>query len=165
MSRSINKIINYTGQVKKITCLGCTREKGEISLGDIVKSKYFDAHQDYEIPIPGFVIISSRRHIQSVDEFTDKEQRDFIKLLYRLRSALRQVLGVKVVYLIQEEDTLHHFHVWVFPRFDWMKRKFGRKIESVRPIMEFAKKTFKTKSNLTKVDEATLKLKQFLLKK
>ncbi|MCK4745281.1 diadenosine tetraphosphate hydrolase [Candidatus Parcubacteria bacterium] len=154
-------IINFRGQSKKIACLGCARAKGEISVGDILKSKYFDAHQDYEIPIPGFVIISSKRHIQSVDEFTEAEQQDFIKFLCRLRQGIRKMLKISVVYLIQEEDTSHHFHVWVFPRYSWMQKQFGRKIESVRPIMEYAKKNLKTKNNLKKVDSATQKLKIF----
>ena len=156
-------IINFKGQTKKITCLGCARAKGEISVGDILKSKYFDAHQDYEIPIPGFVIISSKRHIQSVDEFTEAEQQNFIKFLCRLRAALRQALGVKVVYLIQEEDTSHHFHVWVFPRYSWMTKQFGNKIQSVRPIMEYARENLKTASNLKNVETSIQKLKQFFL--
>ena len=154
-------ITNFKGQTKKIACLGCARARGEISVGDILKSKYFDAHQDYEIPIPGFIIISSKRHIQGIDELTEAEQRDFIKFLCRLRSALRQVLSIKVVYLIQEEDTSHHFHVWVFPRYDWMTKKFGQKIQSVRPIMEYARENLKTTNNLKRVETATQKLKQF----
>ena len=155
------KIINYRGDIKKITCLACAREKGEINLGNIVKSKYFDAHQDYEIPIPGFVIISSRRHIQSVDEFTDNEQQDFIKLLCRIRSALREVLGIEVIYMYQREDTCHHFHFCILSRYDWMTEKFGKKIGSVRSIVNFAKKNLRIKSEIIKVEEATQKLKQF----
>ena len=158
---SEKNIVDLRGQKKKISCLGCARERGEISLGNIIKSKYFDAHQDYEIPIPGFVIISSRRHIQSVDEFTDEEQQDFIKFLCSLRTAQRQVLGIDVVYLVQEEDTFHHFHVWMFPRYDWMAEKFGRKIHSIRPIMEYARENLKTEENIKEAENATQKLKQF----
>ncbi|MFA6518751.1 MAG: diadenosine tetraphosphate hydrolase [Candidatus Shapirobacteria bacterium] len=154
-------ITDLTGKTKKITCLGCDREKGLINLGNIVKSEYFDAHQDYEIPIPGFVIVSSKRHIQSIDEFTEDEQRDFIKFLCRLRSAQRQVLGIEVIYIVQEEDTSHHFHVWMFPRFDWMEERFGRKIQSVRPIMEYARENMKTETKIKEVETATQKLKQF----
>lgn len=162
MSQQSKEIINFKGEAKKITCLGCARSNGDINVGDIEKSNYFDAHQDYEIPIPGFIILSAKRHIQSVDEFTEDEQKDFIKFLCRIRSALRQVLEIETVYLIQEEDTSHHFHVWIFPRYKWMKEKFGVKIQSVRPIMEYARKKLKTKENVAKVETATQKLKQFL---
>lgn len=157
----LKEIIDYKGNVKKIDCLACAREKGEIDLGNIVKSKYFDAHQDYAIPIPGFIIISSRRHIQSIDEFTDNEQRDFIKFLCRIRSAMRRVLGIKVIYLYQAEDTSHHFHFWLIPRYGWMEKNFGRSIESVRPAINYSKEKLLTKANLAKIANATESLKQF----
>ncbi|MFH0969195.1 MAG: diadenosine tetraphosphate hydrolase [Patescibacteria group bacterium] len=157
----VKEIIDYKGNVKKIACLSCAREKSKINLGNIAKSKYFDAHQDYEIPISGFIVISSRRHFQSVDEFTNNEQKDFIKILCRIRSAMRKVLGIKIVYLFQAEDTSHHFYLWIVPRYGWMEKKFGRKIESVRPIIKYSKENLRTKPNLARVDEATQKLKQF----
>ena len=160
---SKRNITNIKGQTKKIACLGCAIQEGEIEPpgGSILSSKYFEAHQDYEIPIPGFIIITSKRHLQSVDELSEAEQRDFIKFLCRLRHGMRKALKISVVYLIQEEDSSHHFHVWVFPRYDWMAKKFERKIQSVRPIMEYARENLKTASNLKKIDTATQKLKQF----
>lgn len=156
-------ITDINNRTEKIACLGCAIQKGEVESpgGSILSSKYFDAHQDYEIPIPGFIIIASKRHLQSVDEFTEDEQRDFIKFLCRLRKGMRRALKISTVYLIQEEDTSHHFHIWVFPRYGWMKEKFDRKIQSVRPIMEYARENLKTVGNLKKVDNATRKLKQF----
>lgn len=158
-------ITDINDRTKKITCLGCAIQNNEVDSpgGSILKSKYFDAHQDYEIPIPGFVVIASKRHLQSVDEFTDQEQRDFIKFLCRLRSAMRQALGIKTVYLFQREGKDYHFHVWMFPRYKWMDKKFGHKIQSVRPIMEYARENLKTRKNLKKVESATQKLKQFFL--
>ena len=157
------EIIDIKGNKKEIACLGCAIQKGEVESpgGVIASSQYFDAHQDYEIPIPGFVILVSKRHLQSVDEFTHEEREDFIEFLCRLRKAVRQTLNIQVVYLIQEEDTSHHFHVWMFPCYDWMAEKFGRKIQSVRPIMEYARENLKTKENLEKVNEVVEKLKLY----
>lgn len=157
-------IVNPKGQTKKIACLGCAITKGDAKWPGgqpIATTKYFEAGQDTEIPIPGFVIMVSKRHIKSIDEFTEDEQRDFMKFLCRLRSAQRHVLGIEVVYLVQEEDTSHHFHVWMFPRYDWMEEKFGRKIQSVRPIMEYTRENLNTEENTQKVEIATQKLKQF----
>lgn len=157
------KISDISGRVKSIACIGCAIQTGEIESpgGRIAISKFFEAHQDYEIPIPGFIILASKKHLQSVDELKPAEQEDFIKFLCKLRKGLRKALNVSVIYLIQEEDTSHHFHVWMFPRYPWMEKKFGRKIQSVRPIMEYARKNLKTHNNLRKVDAATQKLKQF----
>lgn len=121
--------------------------------GAIAESEYFVAEQNYEFPIPGFVIMVSKRHLQSVDEFSDDEQWDSIKFLCHLRSTMRNALGIEHVYIIQEEDTTtSHFHVWLFHRYQWMKDKFGRKIESVKPIMEYARENMKTSENLDVVD-------------
>ena len=158
MEREITDI-----QGRKITteCLGCARERGEIGAGSILRTQHFDAHQDYEIPIPGFVILSSRRHIKSVDEFTEEEQREFIETLCKVRKAMRTAMGVETAYVVQEEDTSHHFHVWLFPRHEWMTQ-FGRKIQSGRPIMEYAREHMKTPESLAAVEDAVLKMKSAL---
>ncbi len=156
------EIVNYKGKPTQVSCLGCARENGEMErVGTVLTTEHFDAHQDFEIPIPGFIIISSRRHLQSVDEFTDKEKIDFIDTLIAVRAGMRKVLDIDVVYLVQEEDTSHHFHVWVFPRYDWMSEKFGKKTPSLRPIMEYARENLKTAENLEKVEGAVTMLKTY----
>jgi hypothetical protein len=57
-----------------------------------------------------------------------------------VREGMLNELNIKDVYYFQNEDTEHGFHFWIFPRFDWM-HKFGTKIESVRPIMDYAKES------------------------
>jgi diadenosine tetraphosphate (Ap4A) HIT family hydrolase len=156
------ELVDYKGNPTQISCLGCARENGEMErIGTVLTTKRFDAHQDFEIPIPGFIIISSRRHLQSVDEFTDEEKLDFIDILIAVRAGMRKALNIDVVYLVQEEDTSHHFHVWVFPRYDWMSERFGKKTPSLRPIMEYVRENMKTKENLKEVEEAVAKLKTY----
>lgn len=156
------EIVDYKGNLMQVSCLGCARENGEMErVGTILTTKHFDAHQDFEIPIPGFIIISSRRHLQSVDDFTDEEKLDFIDTLVSVRAGMRKALDIDIVYLIQEEDTSHHFHIWVFPRYDWMSEKFGKKTSSLRPIMEHARENLKTTENLLRVEEAVSKLKAY----
>lgn len=158
------EIIDIHGNKKVVECIGCAIQDGIMNrVGGGVTTRHFDAHQDIEIPIPGFVILASRRHILSVEEFTDEERKDFIDTLCRVRKAMRQALGIQTVYLIQEEDTSDHFHLWIFPRYEWMTEKFGRKIQSVRPIMEYARENMKTPDNLQKVQEASGKLQEALV--
>lgn len=155
--------VDYKGNPTQVSCLGCARENEEMErTGTVLTTEHFDAHQDFEIPIPGFIIISSRRHLQSVDEFADEEKIDFINTLTAVRAGMRKALNIDVVYLVQEEDTSHHFHVWVFPRYDWMVEQFGKKTPSLRPIMEYAREHLKTEGNLEKVEEAIAKLKTHL---
>jgi diadenosine tetraphosphate (Ap4A) HIT family hydrolase len=70
-------------------------------MGTVLTTEHFDAHQDFEIPIPGFIIISSRRHLNSVDEFTGEEKLDFIDTLITVRAGMRKTLDIEVVYLVQ----------------------------------------------------------------
>jgi diadenosine tetraphosphate (Ap4A) HIT family hydrolase len=149
------QITDVYGNVVEVDCIGCAiiQKQVETRGEPVLETAHFNIHQDFEIPIPGFMIMASNRHIQSVDEFTAEERSDFIDSLASLRKALRKTLSVEHVYLIQEEDTKDHFHLWVFPRYDWMLKDFGRKIESVRPIMEYARANLKTPENLAKLDE------------
>lgn len=155
-------ITDIHGNTKEIDCLSCAIVSREVEPpGALPVSKYFDAHQDYEVPIPGFIILASKRHIQSVEEFTEEEQADFIQYLKKIRSAMNTELYIKKVILVQDEKTRHHFHMWIFPRYEWMEQ-FGEKIESVRPSMQYAREHLKTEENLKSVEEAAQKLREVL---
>ena len=56
------KIVSADGVEKNIKCIGCALQKGEIEcVGETVaETKNFDVQQDYEIPIPGFMILASK---------------------------------------------------------------------------------------------------------
>ena len=158
------ELTDYRGKKLSVDCLACARERGEVTLGDIVRSDYFDAHQDFGIPIPGFIIISSRRHVQSIDECTDEEQVDLIRLLARVRAAMRKVLDIRTAYIFQAEDTRHaHFHLWIAPRYPWMEEMFGTRIESLRPIIEYSKQHLRTEESIAEVDAATDALRNALV--
>jgi diadenosine tetraphosphate (Ap4A) HIT family hydrolase len=164
---SDREYLDLKGNKIQVGCMGCDIQQGKIkhpSGAPILLTEHFDAHQDVEIPIPGFVILASRRHFMGVDEMRAEEQKDFIDSLCGLRKAMREILNIQTVYLIQEEDTSHHFHLWMFPRYDWMKEKFGRKIQSVRPVMEYAKESLRTEKNLQEIDETVQKMRNYFKK-
>jgi diadenosine tetraphosphate (Ap4A) HIT family hydrolase len=118
---------------------------------------------NFHYPLPGFIILSTKRHLFSVDELNQEEQEDFMKTLVALRKAMRVVLNIEHVYLILEEDTTSsHFHLWIFPRYDWMTEKFGKKIQSVKPIMEYARDHLKNNENIKEVEASTKRLKEYL---
>lgn len=148
------EITDVSGTTHKLDCLSCAIAQNQVEIrgGSVIRSQHFDVHQDFEIPIPGFMILTALRHVLSVDEFTPDERREFMDVLCDTRKLLRQELGIDVVYLHQEEDTSHHFHLWIFPRHSWMK-DHGRKVESMRPIMEYARANLKTEANLDELDK------------
>jgi diadenosine tetraphosphate (Ap4A) HIT family hydrolase len=161
------EIISADGIKKEIDCIGCALQRGEIEhVGEKVgETENFEVGQDYEIPIPGFMILASKKHLKGIGDFNDSERSEYIDFLFRIRKAIEKVLEIEYVYIIQEEDTIaesSHFHVWLFPRLKWME-KFGRGIKSVKPIMEYARKEMKTQDNLKEVKRVTTKIKEYLL--
>lgn len=130
----------------------------------ILVTKYFDIHQDWEVPIPGFFVIASTKGRVSLDEFEDKETEEFWALVRKLRRGMKEVLGIKTVCFFQDEGTHHRlFHLWVFPRYEWMER-FGVKIESIRPIITYAKEEMIQESVLQEVRDAVKKMVNYMTK-
>jgi len=128
----------------------------------IILTKHFDVHQDWEIPIPGFFIIATRNRKQkSIDEFSDVQAEELTRLTKKLRKGMRDVLGIDTVYIWQNEDTSEWYHLWMFPRHKWMK-KFGIKIESVRPIMKYAEKNMVNDKVFEEVEEYAAKMRKYM---
>lgn len=123
-------------------CLSCEVVKGlrQPVGGAIAETVHFHAHQDVAYPIPGMVIVAAKRHFLALDEMTEQEVAGLLRFMQRIRSGQRAILDVESSYYFYNEDTTHHFHVWMMPRYDWMA-SFGRSIESVRPILKHAAAT------------------------
>lgn len=53
-----------------MNCLSCDLLAGKIDTigGCVASADYFEARQDYAVPILGFIIIASKRHVQSIDD-------------------------------------------------------------------------------------------------
>lgn len=95
------EITDIDGNTVKFNCLSCAiaQNKVEIRGGSVIRSKYFDVHQDFEIPIPGFMILTSLRHVKAIDEFTDEESDEFMQILRATRKLQCEVLAISTVYL------------------------------------------------------------------
>lgn len=156
-------IKDISGIEHNIDCIACSIQSGEVALPveRIAETKYFVAEQDFEYPIEGFVIIVAKRHIKSVLEFTDEEQKDFNDFLIKCRKAMKEKLGINEITIIQEEATSSsHFHMWLFPWLSWMS-DYKRKIDNVMKIMEVAKKEHSNEAELLKIKESSKKLKEY----
>lgn len=161
----MRKIILSNGQTVEVECLSCALTSGvmEPDARVITETVYFHAHQDVAYPIKGLVILASKRHFTSFDEMTEEEKMDYITVLTKIRKAQRNVLGIEYVYYFYNEDTTHHFHTWMVPRYEWMYQ-FGRSIESVRPVLLHARNEMNTKEHNEEIREAIQKLRKELTK-
>lgn len=127
----------------------------------IIETEHFIVNQDWEVPIAGFFIVAAKREMRSVMDFSDEEAIDFIRLLAKVRKGMKDILGIEECYIFQNEDTEHDYHLWIFPRYGWMVR-FGKRIESVRPIIEYAKKNMTDEKNMSLVDDYVNRMRQYL---
>lgn len=161
----MRKITLSNGNTVEVECLSCALTSGMIEPdgGVVLETEYFHAHQDVAYPIRGLIILASKRHIKCFDELTEEEKIDYIKVLSKIRKAQRDVLGIEYVYYFYNEDTTHHFHTWMVPRYEWMC-EFGRSVESVRPVLLHARNEMKSKQNIQEVMGAIDTLKKELNK-
>ncbi|WP_285396954.1 diadenosine tetraphosphate hydrolase [Lysinibacillus sp. fls2-241-R2A-57] len=151
----MRKITLSNGKTVEVECLSCEITSGRIEPdgGVVMETDYFHAHQDVAYPIKGLIILASKRHITCFDELNDEEKMDYINLLSKIRKAQRDVLGIEHVYYFYNEDTIHHFHTWMVPRYEWMY-EFGRSVESVRPVLLHARNNMNNKENMRDVMHA-----------
>jgi diadenosine tetraphosphate (Ap4A) HIT family hydrolase len=152
-------------EIPEVNCLSCAIVGGLIVPvgGTILETTHFHAHQDYAYPIPGFVILAAKRHVSCLDELTPEEAREYGLTLQRLRRAQRDALGIEIVYYFNNEDTRHHFHTWMLPRHEWMDG-FGRYVESVRPIVQYAGEQLAGPEQIEQVRYSVEQLRQALQK-
>jgi diadenosine tetraphosphate (Ap4A) HIT family hydrolase len=130
--------------------------------GTILITKHFNIGQDWEIPISAFFIVSALdKSKRSIQDFTDDELIELILTIKQVRNAISNVLHIKDIYIFHYEDSRHGFHIWLFPRHGWMER-FGRDIQSVHPIMNYAKEHMATNSNIKEVKNIIKNMKKYL---
>ena len=158
-------IKSIEGKKKNIKCIGCALKKGIISNELIYEGKHFEVRQDYEIPIQGFFVIGSKRHIIGFADFNEAEKKEFIEIICKLRKVMKKTLKIDFVEYLCREDVIKskinpsHFHIALLPKYKWME-----KLPNVIQILNYAKKNMKTKKNIDKIKQQALKMKKRLLK-
>jgi len=130
----------------------------------IAETSAFHAHQDVAYPVPGLIIVAARRHFIRLDEMEPGETAELLPFLQALRRAQSRVLGTEHTYYFYNEDTGHHFHVWMVPRHPWM-REFGKSIESVRPVLRHAAATMSDAASIERLAETSRALREAMTQK
>jgi diadenosine tetraphosphate (Ap4A) HIT family hydrolase len=145
-------------------CLSCAIVSGrrETVGGPIARTSTFHAHQDVAYPVPGLVIVAAFRHFVRLDEMDPVETAELLPFLQRLRRAQTRVLGTRHTYYFYNEDTRHHFHVWMVPRHEWM-REFGTSVESVRPALRHAAATMSDATSIAHLAQTAKALREAMV--
>lgn len=142
-------------------CLSCAIVSGrkETVGGLIGETSRFHAHQDVAYPIPGLIIVAARRHFIRLDEMDPTETAELLPFLQALRRAQDRVLGTQYTYYFYNEDTRHHFHIWMVPRHAWM-HEFGKSVESIRPALRHASSTMSDAESIARLAATSLALRE-----
>ena len=132
--------IDFLGNKWNYDCMGCAISRGNIKIpgGIIYEGKHTLLGADPEILIPRFLIVNTKRHVNSFSELNKEERIEVGNVIAYAEKALKELNIVKEITLVQEERS-KHFHIWIFPIHSWMTEKFGKGIKYLRDIAEYAK--------------------------
>ncbi|WP_224247550.1 HIT family protein [Hyalangium gracile] len=113
-------------------CLGCAIVRGATRPpgGIIARAPGLVLHGvAAPSPVPGWVVISSERHLRALYELDEAESRELGAFAARVMRAQREVLGAEHAYAFAIGDVLRHFHLHLVPRFpDTPQRLWGRAV-------------------------------------
>ena len=151
-------MISYANEkIEYLGCPGCSYARGEFSLpcGMAYENERFTLSQDWELPIPGFLVISPKRCVEKLCELTSNERNEMFEIIDKTIRILRDNDVCDRFNVIFEEKEKRHFHVWIMPRHKWMEDLVGDIIDNVGKIFEFSKLNMRTEENYNRIKEIT----------
>lgn len=146
-----NEEIKYSG------CPACAYGNHEFSLpcGIAYESNNFILSQDWELPIEGFFVISPKRHIEKLSELTISEKSELFEIIDKTIEILTSNNICDYFNIIMPSKSGRHFHVWIMPRYPWM-RDLGENIMiNLKMIFDYAKNNFRTEEVYNKINNIT----------
>ena len=142
----------FQPDILSVDCIGCAISSGRIvPPGGVIKETgNFLLHQDPEVPIEGFLILTAKKHVRSITELSQSARYELMDLMYKAISAIKKLKISEEVTIIQEERS-QHLHPWIFPRHTWMEPLFSSGVSNYRDVMAYAKTNNKDAENIQKV--------------
>jgi len=155
----------YGGSINAGSCLGCDLVAGKVIApgGILIETTIFIAVQDIETPIPGFIVITSKKHIKTILELSENEYKELFDLVYKIRSNMNMNLipDLDHVSIIQKE-VRDHFHLWLFPMTKSASKTFGNMLESYTKYILYSRKHHRTIEDIALVEKTFNVLKEAL---
>lgn len=155
-----NKIIDFK------ECPGCAYAKHEFTLSCQIafENNNFILSQDWETPIEGFMVLSPKRHIETLEELSKLERDEMFDIIDKIIKILRRnnICEKFNVLFYEKENT--HFNIWIMPRHHWMNNIVDNITCNMGVIFEYAKSHFRNDLVYDKIKEITLLLRKELNK-
>jgi diadenosine tetraphosphate (Ap4A) HIT family hydrolase len=128
---------DFLGNSWTYDCMGCAIADQSMLVpgGLLCQTQYFCVHQDPLIPLEGFLVIASKRHIRSISDMNNLEYEDFSKLIRSTHTAIKAATQVEYLTIVQEESSMH-LHLWFFPWTQQILAQYGKpSLAKIRDIM------------------------------
>lgn len=151
-------MIHYAGgKVSYDGCPACAYAKHVFTLpcGMAYENELVTMSQDWELPIPGFMVVSPQRHVEELCELKALEREAVWEMVNRTMVILKCNGICQHFNIIMEEKSGIHFHVWIMPRYPWMIEKFGNPTKNIAKVFSYAKENLRTKENFKEIDRIT----------
>jgi diadenosine tetraphosphate (Ap4A) HIT family hydrolase len=161
----MTKTSDFLGNEWNIDCMGCAISNGMMLVpgGMIQRTKNFCVHQDPLIPLPGFLVIASTRHIRSISEMQEFEYKEFSILVKTTHQAIKDATKIEHLTIIQEESSIH-FHLWFFPWTESVIEQYGQpSLTKIREIMLDYRKQVIGESEWMKLKKSIEKIKSLMV--
>lgn len=144
----------------EIDCVGCVVcDNSLFSQGRIFQTELFDISQDFELAIPGMMVISPLRHIPNIEVLTDDELAELGLLQVYCKRALLDLWECEnVVYQLYEKPGCH-IHLVIIPL--WKSLKIKNKYAVLAELMARADEFKADAENMKKVKEYILALRNW----
>jgi diadenosine tetraphosphate (Ap4A) HIT family hydrolase len=143
---------SFYGEDVSTSCIGCSLVNGEVDASKFLLgcSENFTIGQDTEVPIPGFIVIGAKEHVNDISMFSEAQFAELMILVQKIIGVLKEKLGIESFDCFYKEKHTSHFHFCIFPRYEWMK-EHGKGLSSIEPIYAYAIENMKTEENLQEI--------------
>jgi len=152
----MRNFISYSGE--KIEFDGCpacdfNNHIFNLKCGIAYEDELFMLSQDWELPIPGFLVVSPKRHIEKFCELTSDEKIKIFEIIDKCINILRENNVCDNFNVVFEEKPGIHFHIWIMPRHEWMDKEFGNSTKRMGDVFKYAKSNLRNSKNLEYINK------------
>ena len=101
-------------------CSVCKQNAGEVEIpGGVIwqNDLWLVRHGPLPVPLAGWTMFHTQRHVQGPAHFTDAEAAKFGPALRHITRTLEQVTGAPRVYVVAFGESTPHMHAHLIPRY------------------------------------------------
>lgn len=140
--------------------MGCVAaDNSKFKQGRIFQTELFDISQDFELAVPGMMVISPMRHINMIESLTEDEVAELGLLTIECKRALVDLWEQEKVFYCLYEDGCQHIHLVIIPL--WKDLKIKNRYAAVAELSAHKDELKSDVENMRQVAEYVEKLREW----